>query len=549
MPQQSASYAQLVPLFTGTQVREAERPLLEAGHGPALMQKAASGLAAEVARSLRGRGRIYGARVTALIGPGKNGGDALYALSRLRRRGVRTRAVLVAQRCHEAALADFQKAGGLVDESVPEAQDVIIDAVLGTGALRRADPLAIPGLEAALRGARAQATGCGDSRPEVIACDIPSGVNADTGEVMSDYGLVADRTVTFGAVKLGLVTGAGAVLSGQIHRVDIGLGPHLPETSARLLETPSSWDRTDTAGAAPPDARGIGSAAADSAASGATVSPNAVSAIRPRGLDGQDHKYRRGVLHVVAGSAQYPGAAQLSVAAAVTTGTGMVTLDSHAQVSARVTAAHPEVVAQRTEKALQRATAVALGPGLEGSAAEQESLERALDWSLSGGGPVVVDASGIGMLSPERLQPGVLTQDIVLTPHAGELRALISRIERMRGTSILGEEDSGSPVASAQAVAVYSGAVILLKGAGTVIADPDGSLIVHRCRTPGLATAGSGDVLTGVIGALAAHDDQVRDMAALGSHIHAAAGHRIDPRGRGAFGASDLIEGIREYCR
>lgn len=532
MPPQSAQYVPLTEVFTGTQVRDAERPLVEAGHGPALMQQAASGLAAQVLRSLRQRGRIYGAGVTALVGSGNNGADALYALLRLRRRGVRTRAVLVSERCHEAALTAYREAGGRTLPRVPGRQDVIIDAVLGTGASRRAEPMPIPGLGEALRpDVRHEARGGirrhEIQRPEIIACDIPSGVSADTGEVLSDYGLTADRTVTFGAVKLGLVVGAGAALSGQIHCVDIGLGPHLPQASARLLETPSAGDRAE-----PDEAPGTMSG---------------TSSIELRELNGQDHKYARGVLHVVAGSTQYPGAAQLSVAAAVGTGAGMVTVDSEAQVSARVTAVHPEVVALPTDQALRRANAVALGPGLNGDAADEETLESVLAWSQSGGGILVLDASGIGLLRPERLRSGALSPNVVLTPHAGELHRLVSRIDEVHGTRVLREEDGDSPVASARAVAGYLGAVVLLKGAGTVIAEPQGSVIVHRCRAPGLATAGSGDVLTGVIGALAAHDGRVGDMAALGSHIHAAAAHQIDPRGAGAFGAADLVAGIRQY--
>lgn len=527
MPEPSAQYVQLAEVFTGAQVRDAERPLLDAGQGPALMHRAASGLAAEVLRSLRERGRIYGARVTALVGPGNNGADALYALIRLRRRGVRVRAVLVTEHCHETALSEYRQAGGRTWNRVPDHQDVIIDAVLGTGASRRAEAMPIPGLDEALMGARTRDAPGGARRPEVIACDIPSGVSADTGEVLSDYGLTADRTVTFGAVKLGLVVGAGAVLSGQIHCVDIGLAPYLPEPSARLLETPSPGDRPEPGGAS----------IADEA-----------PAIEIRQLSGQDHKYARGVVHVVAGSAQYPGAAQLSVAAAVGTGAGMVTVDSPEQTSARVTSAHPEVVALPTDQALRRAHAVAMGPGLNGGDAEEEALETVLSWSQSEGGILVLDASGIGLLSPERLRPGALPQNVVLTPHAGELHRLVSRIEEVHGRRVLSDEDRDSAVASARAVAEYSGAVVLLKGAGTVIADPHGSVIVHRCRAPGLATAGSGDVLTGVIGALAAHNGRVRDMAALGSHVHAAAAHQIDPRGRGAFGAADLVAGVRQYC-
>ncbi|GAA1146465.1 NAD(P)H-hydrate dehydratase [Nesterenkonia lutea] len=488
------------PVYSGTQIRDAEAPLVDAGAGPALMRRAAHGLASCVLDLLRGGGRIYGARVIGLIGTGNNGGDGLYALAALRARGVDAQAVLVGDRAHPQALEDFLAAGGRLSTHVPGATRVIIDAVLGTGARGAFTLPDVPGL------AEAATTGT------VVACDIPSGVDADTGRCPGQA-LTAEHTVTFGAAKLGLLLGEGGLLSGKIHTVDIGLREHLP--------TPAAWE---------------------------LCSPEP---LRRKPRPG-DHKYSRGSLQVVAGSPQFPGAAQLTVGAAITSGVGMVRLQADPAVSAAVMQSWPEAVTShgRGAKAFDGATAAAIGPGLGKDRSRLVEGETMLRTTVESGTPCVLDASGLELLRGDLLTSGELGGQLVLTPHLGEARRLAEALEDETLQELL--SDQPDTLAATCALAQTLGATVLLKGPSTVVAGPDGRApLIVRSATPGLATAGTGDVLTGIIGALLATADRTEEqdwvrIAAEGARMHAAAAQRLDPRGYGHFGASALIGALRE---
>lgn len=244
----------MIPAYTGTQIRAAEAPLLEAGRGPELMNLAAHGLARHTAELLRReRGRVYGTRVAALVGTGNNGGDALFAMALLAKRGVACTAVLLGKNAHDAGLAAFRKAGGRVVDgrrtngsgsrgdsrrwraasTALDGVDLVIDAVLGTGAKGGVELPEIPG------GAL------------VVACDLPSGVDADTGDA-PDSALRADLTVTFGALKTGLTVGKGHLLSGRIEVVDIGLRPHLGEPDLHVIESDDAMQAPPAAAAGRP---------------------------------------------------------------------------------------------------------------------------------------------------------------------------------------------------------------------------------------------------------------------------------------------------------
>ncbi|GAA1455548.1 NAD(P)H-hydrate dehydratase [Nesterenkonia lacusekhoensis] len=478
----------LLPVYTGDQVRAAERPLLESGQGPELMRGASWGLAAAVLNLLRERGAVYGARVAGLIGSGNNGGDGLWALTFLRRRGVEATAVLARGRAHQEALQAFLQAGGRVVDEIPGQADVVIDAVLGTGFSGEFGAPQLP--EAAV----------------VIACDLPSGVDADTGEVRGSAP-AADHTVTFGGLKLGLLAGDGGHLSGRLHTVDIGLGDHLPTPRAQLLSP--DWDPA--------------------------------SSWRPP--QSTDHKYSRGTVHVLAGSPQYPGAAQLTVGAALNTGVGMVTLEAAEEVRHQVLAASPEVVGVAdgagSEDRLEKARAVVVGPGLGDQAAQLEAASATIDEAVRRALPCVVDASALTLV-PEL----TLRTEVLLTPHVGEARRLAQGLGLAEADELL----SSDPVAAAEALAEGTGATVLLKGATTVIASPGAETLLHRAQAPGLATAGSGDVLSGVLGAvLATQQDRltVAEGAVLAVGLHAQAAQRVDPNGQGRFGASALMAGLR----
>ncbi|NKX50472.1 bifunctional ADP-dependent NAD(P)H-hydrate dehydratase/NAD(P)H-hydrate epimerase [Arthrobacter deserti] len=481
----------MIKAWTGTQIRAAEAPLLAAGQGPALMQRAAHGLAGAVARELlRRRGRVYGAGVAVLAGSGNNGGDALYAGAFLARRGARTTAVLTSGRWHAGALAAFRRAGGTVlpaERPGPDlagqlaGADVLIDGILGTGAsggLRGA----AAGLVAALQQRTDRPGGSG---PLVVACDLPSGVDADTGQLHEPV-LRAGLTVTFGGAKLGLLADPGAGAAGRVETVDIGLGPHLDEPALRRLE------------------------------------PQDVGRLWPVPAR-HDHKYTRGVLGIAAGSASYPGAALLAARAAVATGVGMVRYLGPAQVCGQLNLVAPEVVCGTGSVAENRAQAWLVGPG---AVADPDQAQRALD-ALGSGLPVVADAAALDLL------PAELGPQVVLTPHAGEL----ARVLAAQGVPADRDRIEAAPAEYARLAAGLTGATVLLKGAATVIASPAGTLFSQDNATAWMATAGSGDTLAGILGALAAtvrpadlaragipEPDHSAAVAAMAALVHGLAG-------------------------
>jgi ADP-dependent NAD(P)H-hydrate dehydratase / NAD(P)H-hydrate epimerase len=484
----------VISAYTGTQVRQAEQPLLSDGLGDVLMQRAAHGLASAVIAELKSRGLgVYGCSVFVLTGKGNNGGDGLYAAAFLAARGMRTTAVLTSDSAHPQALAAFERAGGRVQrlaetataELAAEAAraDVVIDAVLGTGATG-----GLRGSAADLVAAVAELLAGRGGRPFVVACDLPSGVDADTGEVFQPV-LPADLTVTFGGAKTGLLTDPGADYAGRVQVVPIGIEEYLPQPSLRRLEA------VDLARLLPRPAR-------------------------------RAHKYSRGVLGVIAGSADYPGAAVLACRGALAAGVGMVRYLGPPEVADLVRQSCPEVVCSAGAVSENRVQAWLVGSGM--GPGDHEQLQRARD-AVESGLPVVADAGALPAL------PGTLGPHVVLTPHAGELAALL---QRLGGTEDRGTVEAGT-LGAVRRAAELTAATVLLKGATTLVAAPSGDVYSQADGTPWLATAGSGDVLAGVIGALLAQagDDvgrfrklgiaeEVRwaAIAALGAALHGKAG-------------------------
>ncbi|MGO1523630.1 MAG: NAD(P)H-hydrate dehydratase [Nesterenkonia sp.] len=502
----------LLPVYRGEQIREAERPLIAEGRGEELMRRASYGLADCVVKLLRQRGRVYGSTVTALVGSGNNGADALCALTSLRRRGAAVRAVLVRDRAHQAALAAFERAGGDVVQAVSETTDVLIDAVVGTGFSGEYQRPDAAGLAAALESA------------VVVACDLPSGVDADTGRAGAGV-ISAEHTVTFGGIKQGLLVGAGGHLSGRLHTVDIGLRPHLPRTPVR-------------AAAPHPDAGAAGAARSESLRAPAST----------------DHKYSRGTVRIHAGSAQFPGAAQLSVGAAVATGVGMVTLVAPETVRSHVVAAWPETLGVEPDQqaSRSRADAVVIGPGLGNDPRRLGEAETALEQCLDDGSPCVLDASGLQLIRHQLHHRGELGHNVLITPHLGEARRIAEDLrDQVAGRMLATDGTKSDPVEAARRLSGSLDCFVLLKGATTIIAAPDGEVLLHRAQTrgrpgvPGLATAGTGDVLCGVLGALAAtQQGSWLTVAVLGVHRHAQAAAGLDPRAEASFGASALVRAL-----
>jgi hydroxyethylthiazole kinase-like uncharacterized protein yjeF len=425
---------------TVEQVREAEEALMARLPEGALMQRAATGLASAVLELL---GTAYGRHVVLLVGAGNNGGDALYAGALLARRGVRVNAWLLSEEPHEGGLGALRSAGGRIVTEAPETSpDLVVDGIVGIGGRPGLRPEARAALEA-LAGA------------PVVAVDVPSGVDVDTGELDGPV-VTADVTVTFGTYKVAHLVDPAAQHAGAVHLVDLDLD--LPEAAVESLQ------------------------------------PDDVARLLPQ-PQGDAQKYARGVVGVRAGSAQYPGAGVLCVAGAASGLCGMVRYVAGA--GEQVLASHPDVV---TARGRVQAWTVGSGGGVDVATMLAEAQED--------GVPVVVDADALALVE------GPLAVPAVLTPHAGELS---------RMTGIDRETIERAPLRHAREAAERYDAVVLLKGRRTVIARPDGKVRVTTTGVPWLATAGAGDVLAGLVGALLAAGLGPFDAASVGSWLHGAA--------------------------
>jgi ADP-dependent NAD(P)H-hydrate dehydratase / NAD(P)H-hydrate epimerase len=452
-----------------------------------LMRRAANGLATAVARELAVRtGGVAGRRVCAVVGSGDNGGDALWASALLRRRGASAAAVLLnPERTHRKALTAFRKAGGRVEHSVPQATDLVIDGVVGisgSGPLRPAAAAVFAAVD--------------EAEIPVVAVDIPSGLDVDTG-ASSGPAVHAALTVTFGGLKPVHALGE----CGRVELVDIGLD--LPASGVMSFD------------------------AADVAARWPMPGP-------------KDDKYTQGVTGILAGSSTYPGAAVLCTGAAVAATSGMV---RYAGSGAPQVLSHwPEVIASPSPAAAGRVQAWAVGPGLGTDDVGASALWFALDTDL----PVIVDADGLTILAAH---PDLIvnrTAPTVLTPHAGEFARLAS------GAGLPATSDQAAPgadrIGATRRLADQFGATVLLKGNVTVIAEPGGPVYLNPAGQSWAATAGSGDVLSGIIGALLAAGLPAGEAAAAAAFVHARAANlsAADPGPRPApTSASRILAHVR----
>lgn len=445
---------------TVEQVRAAEAALMARLPEGALMQRAAAGLAYAVLDLL---GSVYGRRVLLLVGSGDNGGDALYAGALLARRGVQVEAWLLSDTAHAGGVAALRRAGGRLTAD-PQRPDLVVDGIVGIGGR--------PGLRDNAQRALERVAGV-----PVVAVDTPSGVDVDTGELDGAH-VTADVTVTFGTHKVAHLVDPAAHACGAVHLVDLGLD--LPGAAVEALQ------------------------------------PDDVARLLPRPApDAQ--KYTRGVVGVRAGSAQYPGAALLSVAGANAGLCGMVRYVGEA--AADVKRAHPEVIGDG------RVQAWVVGSG-GGDGARQE-LERALADDV----PLVIDADALQHVTDPPAHA-------VLTPHAGELAAM---------TGADRADVESRPLLHARRAADAYGCTVLLKGRHTLVTAPDGRTRVTTTGTPWLATAGAGDVLGGLIGSLLAAGLAPYDAASVGSWLHGAAA-TLAGRG-GPLVASAVAHAVPEAVR
>ncbi|MFD0305419.1 NAD(P)H-hydrate dehydratase [Streptomyces sp. NPDC127119] len=464
-------------------VRAAEQELMARLPDGALMQRAVAGLTAACAEVL---GRVYGRRVVLLVGSGDNGGDALYAGARLAKRGAGVTAVLLApDRTHPGGLAALRRAGGSVVEGTEAAEqplrraDLVLDGIVGIGGKGGLRPDAAKLLDV-----------LGEIRAAVVAVDLPSGVEADTGEVRG-AAVRADLTVTFGTHKPGLLVDPAKGYAGSVRLVDIGLA--LPgEAELQALQ------HADVAALLPV--------------------PGAES-----------DKYRRGVVGIAAGSSRYPGAAVLAVSGALRGGAGAVRYVGPAGDA--VIARFPEtLVSTGSPEQAGRVQAWVVGPG----AGDDADVVAAV---LKADVPVLVDADGLRLADRDAVR--ARRAPTLLTPHAGEAAALLG---------VPREEVEGARLTSVRELAERYGATVLLKGSTTLVASPGGGPVrVNSTGTGWLATAGSGDVLSGLTGSLLAAGLDARDAGSVGAYLHGLAG-RLAADGA-PVGAHDVAEAVREAWR
>lgn len=456
----------------------------------ALIARAAAAVAA---RAMRMMGGGYGRRVLVLAGSGHNGADALRAGALLARRGAWVRAVATAAGPGDghvqAAWAALAAAGGRLlvvpawwpgnppdapphalphtlrhtgqpgaspdapgqTGQAPAPRRLLADVLAGGRVDLVLDGMVGRGGRGALRGeAAAWASALRETDCQVLAVDVPSGVDADTGRVAGPA-VAARVTVAFGAPSIGLAVGAGGALAGEVVVAEIGLAPE-PDGAV-------GWVRDE-------DLR-------------------AVLADPPVDAD----KYRHGVVGVLAGGSDYPGAAVLCVGGAVRAGAGYVRAVALPGVLAAVQARFPTVVGAASLADAGRVDAWVAGPGL---AADRAADVRAV---LASRVPVVLDAGALEVVAEHPELLAGRAEPVLLTPHAGEF-ARLAGLERA--------EVEADPLGAARALAARLGVVILLKGPRPVLAHPDGRVRVVGQGTSWLATAGAGDVLAGAAGALCA---------------------------------------------
>lgn len=477
-------------LYTVDQVRALDRRAIDVLGIPGyeLMQRAAAAALVCLRQHWP-----HARRIAVYCGPGNNGGDGFLLAALAREAGLQAEVIALGDsRGDDAVRArhEYEHGGGVVhawrEDLVLPKSDVQVDALFGTG-LQRA---LAPDVAALVQRIRATAT-------PLLALDVPSGVNADTGTVPGEA-IQADVTVTFIAAKRGLYTGFAPGFVGRVQWESLGLPEALWKVSradAQLLE------------------------------------PVTLSA-RPR----QAHKGDNGHVLAIGGDHGTAGAIRLCSEAALRAGAGLVSVATRGEHLPALNAARPELMAhevhgpQALDELLRRATVLAVGPGLGQGAWGHALWVTALD----AGKPMVLDADGLNLLA---LEPRPFAGPTVLTPHPGEAARLLGC-----DTAAI----AADRFAAVRELARRYGAVVVLKGAGSLVADPQGRVAVCPWGNPGMASGGMGDLLTGIVAALLAQGCDAWQAASLGVGLHARAGD-LAARQHGERGllASDLLEPLR----
>ncbi|MNF72405.1 Bifunctional NAD(P)H-hydrate repair enzyme Nnr [compost metagenome] len=473
------------------QVRALDTSLIAAGTpGFELMQRAARAMWRALVRQWP-----TASELTVLTGHGNNAGDGYLVAVLAQRAGWSVRVLAVGDPPRlqgDAALAHAEAVSEKVSiaswTTQAELRGIVLDALLGTGLtgdVRDPYACAIASINA--------------SEQPVAAVDIPSGLCADTGRILG-CAVRADLTVTFIGLKLGLLTGDAADVVGELVFNDLHDDPQL------LLGAPSSARRL-------------------SAGNLQRLPSRAPTA----------HKGTFGHVLLIGGDRGFGGAILLSAQSALRSGAGMVSVATRSEHVSAALARIPEAMVLGTSSAnqliglLQKVSVLVVGPGLGQAAWGRSLLSAAANAPL----PQVWDADALNLLAEERVS---LPKDCVITPHPGEAARLLG---------ISTAEVQANRPAAAHALSKKYTAVVILKGTGSLIADPDGRLALCHQGHPAMATAGLGDVLAGLVGALLAQGMEAFDAACLAVWLHANAGEQQGKSGRG-LAASDLIPAIRQ---
>lgn len=483
------------PILLTADLRKVEQDAL-GGRPPAPLMERAGLAAAELARALAGDS---GRPVLIVAGPGNNGGDALVVARHLKQWWFKVIVVSpgdIRKYSGDAALAlqNWRAAGGAVVAEIPPGQDwaLVVDGLFGIGLQR--DVLA--GDYAAL----IEQVNALDA--PVLALDVPSGLDADSGRVMG-CAVEADHTITFIALKRGLLTLDGPDHCGTLHVADLGLADAISAAPHGVLITAGVL-----AHLLPP---------------------------RPR----NSHKGTYGSAGIVGGAHGMVGAALLAGRAALKTGAGRVYAGLIAGDAPLIDPLQPELMLRPADGVLRldHLTALAIGPGL----GDTPDAAEYLDWALETAVPLVADADALNLIASTNALKDKLKQRVastILTPHPAEAARLLActtaEVQRDR-------------VAAALRLAQETNAGVVLKGAGSICAWPDGHWAINTSGNPGMASAGMGDVLTGIITALLAQGVDERHALTAGVYLHGAAADQCVANGIGPIGltASEVIDAAR----
>lgn len=510
-------------VVTASQMRDLDRRATEEFGIPSLLLMENAGLQA-VLEMERAFPRLYRGRVAVVCGKGNNGGDGFVVARHLFDRSASVEIFLLAKRAEvkgdaKTNLEIVRKLGIPIREITTkqgleaardsiERADVVVDAILGTGTTGPATGLFAGAIDLVNRSGR-----------PVVALDIPSGLSSDENVVPGPC-VTAVLTITFGLPKRGLILYPAASHAGRVAVVDIGLP--LPLLSDPILDV-SLVDAADAASALPPR------------------DPNA-------------HKGTFGHVLVLAGSPGKTGAAAMCALSALRIGAGLVTLGVPDSLNDIMETKLTEVMTEPLPETRERTLALsavekiaallegkrvlAIGPGLS---TQPETSELVREVISAARVPVVVDADGINALGPRLEALGKGAAPIILTPHPGELARLLS---------ISRDEVVQNRIPIAQKVATSYGLHLVLKGGRTLVADPDGRVWINMTGNPGMASGGTGDVLTGLIAGLIAQGVNAGLAARAGVYVHGLAGDlAAGAVGQEAMLASDLMAQIPESIR